>query len=96
MKGSFADVVRKAHGRLGEAIWIRAGFAKVQKRKAYLRSCLVGRWSDGSNFVPNLSSLYSWVDFNWPLKGEVVKISQFGKALLLFDFEVVSDLKECF
>ena len=29
MKGSFADVVRKAHGRLGEAIWIRAGFAKV-------------------------------------------------------------------
>ena len=56
----------------------------------------MGRWSDGSNFVPNLSSLYSWVDFNWPLKGEVVKISQFGKALLLFDFEVVSNLKECF
>ena len=64
MKGSFTDAVRKAHGRLGEDIWIQTGSVEVQKTKAHLRRCLVGRWSEGSTLIPNLSSFYSWVDFN--------------------------------
>lgn len=68
-KGSFAEAVSKGHGRLGEAIWIQMGSEEVQKRKAKLRRCLVGRWSEGFTHVPSLSTLYSWVDFNWPLKG---------------------------
>ena len=92
-KGSFANAVRKAHGRLGEAIWIQVGYVEVQKRKAQLRRCLVGRWSEG--FTLNLSSLYNWVDFNWPLKGGV-RISQFGEAFLLFDFEVIYDVERVF
>ena len=57
------------------------GNEEVQKRKDKLKHCLIGWWGKGSSPGPGISTLYSWVTFNWPLTGEA-KISQLGRAFL--------------
>ena len=57
-----------------------------------MRSCLVGRWGEGSDLSPVLSLLNSWVAINWPMR-RGVKISLLGGALLLFDFEDFLDFE---
>ena len=47
---------------------------------------MVGRFGDGFESVPPLSSLKGWVFESWFLKGGL-KISKLGGALVLFEFE---------
>ena len=43
VKGFYANLVRKAHGRVGEVVWIQVRNEKVQHRKEHLRHRLVRR-----------------------------------------------------
>ncbi|KAL6345764.1 hypothetical protein AAG906_017509 [Vitis piasezkii] len=64
--GSFAELVRKDLGVVGDALWLQIGEREVLHREEFLMK----------NCVTNL----------WSLK-MAVKVSTFGGALLLFEFE---------
>ena len=55
-------------------------------REEFLSRCLVGWFGEGSVTSPALPSLNNCVTNLWLLK-RAVKISTFGGALLLFEFE---------
>ncbi|RVW72935.1 Phosphoglucomutase, chloroplastic [Vitis vinifera] len=82
--GSFAVVVRKDLRVVGDVVQFQLEEGEVSCTEEKLRKCLVGWFEESSNQL---------LDFSWlktVLRGGV-KISAFGGALLLFDFDESSE-----
>ena len=83
---SFAELVRKDLGVVGDALWLQIGEREVLHREEFLSWCLVGWFGEGLDTSLSLSSVKNCVTNLWSLK-MAVKVSTFGGALLLFEFE---------
>ena len=87
---TYADVVRKSPGRVGQSVWIEVGEGVVRGRIEQMSQCLVGWWGPSSAPCPEVEYVRSWAPKHWALKGNL-RVATLGRGLLLFDFELPSE-----
>ena len=90
VSGTYAEVIRKVSGVVGDAVWLQLGESEVKSREEQLRKCLVGWLGEVLDPLLDIFSLESVVTNLWSLKrgrgGEGGgKILVFGGTLLLLD-----------
>ena len=89
---TFADVAKSKMGRLGNKVWLEMRRKVKPGRLEQLGRCLVGRWEKVENHPPKLDYLKNWVVHAWLLKGKL-DIAVMGGGLMLFEFELVSEVE---
>ena len=83
--GSFAEVVKRKAGELGDSLRVHLGDRELLCREEQLGHCLVGCFGGSLESIPPLPSLKRWAVESWLLKGDL-RISRLGGALVLFEF----------
>ena len=68
VSGTYAEVIRKVSGVVGDAVWLQLGESEVKSREEQLRKCLVGWLGDVLDPLLEIFSLESVVTNLWSLK----------------------------